>query len=170
MKTTLKKVTILCMAIVLIGSSNLLAQRGRNNVGQGQGQGFDKNVIYNRIPNLTDDQKTKIDALRVDHLKEMNTFRNQLDELRAKKHTLMTSDNSDLKDIYSIIDQMSDLQNKMMKSKAKHHREIRALLTDEQKVYFDSRPMRQRGERGEMSRGGRGFAGAGNPDCPRVNN
>ena len=53
----------------------------------------------------------------------MNTFRNQKNELQAKKHTLMTSDNANSNEINSVIDQMTNLQNKMLKTSAKHRQD-----------------------------------------------
>ena len=49
------------------------------------------------------------------------------------------SGNSDLKELNAVIDQMTDIQNKKMKASAKHRQDVRSLLTDEQKVFFDSR-------------------------------
>jgi len=168
----MKKVAVLTMAVLLIGSANLIAQNGRNHSKQGNGYGT--NQICHQIPDLTEDQQTKIKALRVDHMKEMTALRNQTNELRAKKQTLMATDNADMKEINAIIDQMTNLQNKRMKLSAKHHQEVRNELNDEQKVYFDSRKMhnhRNGRGMGQGHRGGKGFnqgAGSGrgvNPNC-----
>ncbi len=163
MKTQrIKTVTILAIALLMFAGTNLYAQRGRNY--SNQGKGFGQNQSCMMLPDLTEEQQNKIDALRVGHLKEMNTFRNQMNELRAKKQTLQTNDNADLKEINSVIDQMTEVHNKMMKTSAQHRQEVRSQLTDEQKVYFDSRPMRgNRNGRG-AGRGagtGRGY-GQGN--------
>ena len=139
MKTQrIKKVTVLAMALLMFAGSNMYAQRGRNY--SNQGQDFNQNQFCQRIPDLTEEQQTKIEAIRLKHMKEMNTFRNQKNELQAKKHTLMTSDNANSNEINSVIDQMTNLQNKMLKTSAKHRQDVRSLLTDEQKVYFDSSP------------------------------
>jgi Spy/CpxP family protein refolding chaperone len=79
-----------------------------------------------------------------------------MNELSARKRTLNTTDKADLKEINSVIDQMTGVHNKMMKASAKHRQEVRNLLTDEQKVYFDSMSGRGRG----YNRGA-GHAGAG---------
>ncbi|MFC2151361.1 Spy/CpxP family protein refolding chaperone [Bacteroidota bacterium] len=165
MKTQrIKKTTVLAIILLMIVGTNLYAQHGRYH--SERNRDFNRNQKCERIPNLTEDQENKIEALRLDHLKEVNTFKNQMNELGAKKQTLMTSDNSDLKEINAVIDKMTNLQNSMMKLKAKHHQDVRNLLTDEQKVYFDSRPMRGRGHskgmgyhdgHGRGNRSGRGF-------------
>lgn len=156
MKTQrIKKVTVLAIAVLMFAGSNLYAQRGRNYSTQGKGYG--QSQICMMLPDLTEEQQNKIEAFRLAHLKEMTTHRNQMNELRAKKQTLMTSDNADMKEINAVIDQMTEVHNKMMKTSAKHRQDVRSQLTDEQKVYFDSRPMRGRGQGKGFGRGhGRG--------------
>lgn len=177
MKTqNLKKVAVLAIAVIMIAGTNLYAQGGRNY--SEQGKGFNQDQACQMIPDLTEDQETKIQALRLDHMKEMTAFRNQMNELKAKKQSLMTSDNTDMKDLNATIDQITGVHNKMMKASAKHHQDVRNLLTDEQKVYFDSRPMRGHGHGKGMGNGegygreGRHGSGQGkgfNPDCPYNN-
>lgn len=161
MKTQrIKKVALLAIAVLMFAGSNLYAQRGRNYSNQGEGKG----QACMNIPDLTEDQLSKIETLRIVHLKETTIQRNQMNELRAKKHTLMTSDNANMKEINAVIDQMTSNRNAMMKISAKHRQDVRNLLTDDQKVYFDSRPMRghKHGNGAGMGRGhGRG-QGAGN--------
>ena len=152
MKTQrMKPAGLLIAAFMLLATTTANAQRGRGYAPQGRN--FDQNNFCQMIPDLTEDQESKIKDLRIDHLSEMNEFRNQNNELRAKRHTLMTSDNSDLNEINSLIDQMTAVHNKMMKTTAKHRQNVRTLLTDEQKVLFDSRPMHRRGH-------GRGYGKA----------
>lgn len=155
----MKKVTLLvAVAIMVIGTSTY-AQRGRNC--DSKGQGFNRAEMCERIPDLTEDQKTKIEDLRLEQMKEMTNHRNQMDELRAKKRTLMTSDNADMKEINSVIDQMTSLQNKRMKASAKHRQEVRSLLTEEQKVYFDAMPRHRRGHGKGMKQGRGNMQGPG---------
>jgi len=156
-----RKITLVIAVITLLTVSSY-AQRGRNY--QNRQDNFRPNYACQMLPDLTEEQQAKIEALRVNHLKEMNANRNQMDELRARKQTLMTSDNADMKELNGVIDQMSDLHNKMIKSSAKHLQEVRSLLTDEQKVYFDSRPRGKRGHGkgmgdnyGRGNRPGRGY-------------
>jgi len=160
MKTQrIKKVSVLIIALLIVAGTNLYAQQGRG--GAPQGRNFERNDLCQMIPDLTEDQEAKIKDLRVNHLKEMNTFRNEMNELRAKKHTLMTTDNTNMNEINSVIDQMTSIHNKMMKVSAKHRQDVRGLLTEEQKVIFDSRPMHRRGNRGYGHKG----RGARNFDC-----
>lgn len=91
------------------------------------------------IPNLTEDQKTKMKDLHLAQLKEVKNFRNQLGELKAKQHTLATADKADIKAIDANIDEIVKVQGQLMKSRAQLVQNIRMLLTDEQRIYFDMR-------------------------------
>ncbi len=141
MKTQRIQKGTMLVAIVLfaIANTNLFAQQAKNKSDQNL-----RSSYCRMIPDLTEDQQAKIETLRIAHLKEVNEYRNQKNELRAKKQTLMTSDNSDIKDVNSVIDQMTGIQNKMMKLTAKHRKEVRSILTDEQKVYYDSNQIHNR--------------------------
>ena len=73
-------------------------------------------------------------------------------ELKAKQHTLSTTDKPDLNAINANIDEISKIQGKMMKIKAADNQKIRGLLSDEQKMQFDSDKMHKEG-RMKMNRG-----------------
>ena len=88
--------------------------------------------------NLTPDQQTKMDGERIAHMKVMNGLRNEMDEKKARLNTLMETDKPDMKVINQVIDEVGALKTKMMKQKAEHVQKIRTMLTDEQKVIFDS--------------------------------
>ncbi len=159
MKTQrIKTLSALTIVLLMITASNLHAQRGRFYTKE---RNFNNKGICEIIPDLTEEQEAKIKELRVDHLKEMKPFRNQVNELRARKQTLMTSDNANLKEINSVIDKMTDIQSKMMKATAKHHQEVRNLLTDEQKLFLDSRRMRGSTYGKGMRNAGRRMCGEG---------
>ncbi len=53
-------------------------------------------------------------------------------------------------------------QNQLMKSMAAQRQEVRSLLTDEQKIQFDSRTVKK-GRRSKMNRC-MGFSGSPNPE------
>ncbi len=120
------------------------------------------------IPDITEDQEAKINNLRTSHLKEMSTLRNQLAEHRAHLRTVSTADNNDMKEVNSTIDKITLVKNQLMKKSAAHRQAVRDLLTEEQRVYFDARPMNMgrrsmRGKSYGFERGyeGRHYRGAG---------
>jgi hypothetical protein len=162
---TMKKAILILVAAVF-GLTSSFAQPGQGFRGQGQGnraQGFlmngqgDCSLI---IPNLSEDQKSEIQDLRVDFLKEMQQNRNELDVLRAENKKLATSVNPDQKAINKNIDQQTAMMNSSMKAQSAHRQEVRKLLNDDQKLYFDSRTSRMGQGRGNnMGYGNRPMKG-----------
>ncbi len=143
--------------LLMMASTEANAQRGRSNARSASIEDapgtFEPRDFCSNIPNITEEQRAKINELRTVHLKDATQHRNKMAELRARKRTLMSGERVDLKEIDKIIDEMSALQNAQMKSRAKHHQEIRNLLTEEQRVFFDARG--QQGDRKMMKKGQR---------------
>lgn len=125
---TLNLKTIASIALILFVSINSFAQPA-----QGKGKGMCAN-----IPNLTDEQQKKIDALTIPHRKEMQTLRAQMKEKQAHLETLTIADNADMTAINKTIDEISVLKTTMMKKREAHKQEIRKILNDEQRLFFDS--------------------------------
>jgi Spy/CpxP family protein refolding chaperone len=136
MKTT--KFLAVFVIIFLLGVTfQLNAQQGDK-----QGPKMDKKQGFSFTP----EQEAKMKEIHMASYKEIKVLKNQLAELKAKEHTLTTADKSDLNAINSNIDEMTKVQNKMMKIKAYDLQQIRNLLTDEQKMWFDSKEMKMRHE------------------------
>jgi Spy/CpxP family protein refolding chaperone len=159
MKRTKRFTAILLTGIMMIATISSFAQRG-----QRQGNpGMRKNTpmqqrLYENIPGLTEEQENQIDELRVPHMKEMKDFYNQLNEKRAKLRTLQTKDNPEMDAIYKVIEEMGAIRTKMHKARAKHHQEIRSILNEEQKIYFDKHRTRMnKGMRPRGRNNGRGM-------------
>jgi len=173
MKNLTKRLPLVLFLAVIVSTSSF-AQPGR---GMGPCGGANYNQapagkMQCRIPDLTEEQQTQIEALRLEHMKAVQPLQNQLNEYRAKYRTLMSAETIDTKAVDKLIDDKTAVMNKLMKLNASHRSAVRALLTDEQKVYFDSRGpgqgkgMAQRGQRGQGN--GQGY-GRGNAQCPRWN-
>jgi Spy/CpxP family protein refolding chaperone len=89
------------------------------------------------ISNLSEEQKTKISAMRTSHMKEMQQLKNLTAENRAHYNTLMSADKADMAAINKNIEEFGKLRVEMMKKQAAHQQDVRALLTDEQRLAFD---------------------------------
>ena len=134
----MKLSSLLMTGMMLVGLSTM-AQNGEGMKQQGnksccsmeQGKKLE-------VPNLTEDQKTKIKDLKITHQKQMLIYRNQMGELKAKEQTLTTADKADMKAINANIDEITKVKNQMMKAKAQHQQDVRALLNPEQKLWFDT--------------------------------
>ncbi|MCF6240543.1 MAG: Spy/CpxP family protein refolding chaperone [Bacteroidales bacterium] len=129
------------LILAMLTSLDISAQRNQGFAGN-YNQAFYR---CNSIPNLTAEQQTKITDLRTAHLKKMQDYRNQLAEKSVRLQTLRTAENADMKEINRIIDEIGVLRTEMMKRREQHFQNVRSLLTNEQKVFFDSFKSRGRG-------------------------
>ncbi len=141
-------------------SSNTYAQRGPRPTDSKR----DSAKFERGIPNLTADQKTKIESLKVKHIKEITPIKNELAEKKAHLTTLESVEKPDKDAINKTIDEISTLQGKLMKMKVSHRLDVSSFLTDEQKVFFNSH--REMGEKGHMGKGMRKGMGGDCPNCP----
>ena len=170
MKTPLSKhIIAITLALVLIAPGSF-AQDGRGrcdgsgkggkhgwNAGERHGKGSGDGICRN-IPGLTEEQQAKIDKMKTAFRKDINPLQNQLKEKKAHLQTLSETDQPDQAAINRTIDEIAALQADIMKKRNAHLREVRALLTDEQKVWFD----RQDRGQGKSGRGsGRACRGGG---------
>ena len=145
---TQNKWYILLFAGFMLLSATSLAQRGQGMRNRPM-RGNDRPMLEARcqmIPDLTGEQQTKIEKLRTEQLKRMTDYRNQIMEKRARLRTLQTKDNPDMNAVNSVIEEMGDIRTTMHKNRSEHIQEIRALLTDDQRAFFDSRMMNRRGK------------------------
>jgi len=145
----MKRTTLITVSIMLAAAS-LMAQRSSGGYGRGMNpqmhqkfqmmgmMGADHKCM---IPDLTDQQKEKIEALRTSFMKEAMAVKNLIAEKQAKLNTLRTADKPNMSEINKIIEDIGSLRTKMMKMGESHRQKVRALLTDEQKVIFDKRHM-----------------------------
>jgi len=151
MKKLIKATMTLIMMVLVINVAN--AQQGPRS-GQGNGQGFRNEQGNNMLGlNLTEDQQTQMKSMRLNVQKEMLPLRNKLGENMAKMRTLRTADNADMKAINKLIDNNSDLRSSMAKVRAANHQEVRKMLTEEQRIMFDSREFRRGGNSHSQNQG-----------------
>jgi Spy/CpxP family protein refolding chaperone len=161
--------TIIVTSLFLLNLNTALAQRGQGRQGvRMQDDPRMNQKCEQMIPDLTEEQENKISELRTSHMKNMLEDRNLLNENRAKLRTLQTQDNPDMDAIHSLIEEMGKIRTEMQKERASHHQEIRSMLSEEQKLYFDKHLMRQ--GRGTYSKGfrGHGMRGSGYRGCSRL--
>ncbi|MFO8235939.1 MAG: Spy/CpxP family protein refolding chaperone [Bacteroidales bacterium] len=159
MKSLNKLTAILITGTLLLVSSITYAQV-KKSPGYFQKQGNFSGMHYNcgtMIPNLSDEQKEEIKELRLDHMKVMQEYKNEINEKRAQLRTLQTKDNPDMDELNKQIEEMGDIRTEMHKESAEHRQKVRSLLDDEQKIYFDKHLRRNhRGKmhnKGSMGRG-----------------
>ena len=141
MKST--KLKLLVLATVIIGISNLaLAQRGdgprqqrRHMSFDGQGMGWER--MAERL-DLTEAQQDQLNTMRLAFHEETLPLKNELREKKARMRTLTTAKEADMKAINQVAEEMGVLRTNMMKKHLAHRQEVRKILTDEQRIIFDS--------------------------------
>ena len=153
---------IVLLSFVLMAFAQPGQGRGEGRRWSDDGPGFKEKCM--NLPNLTDEQKEKMQQLRTENMKIMLEKRNLVHEKMAKLQTLQTADKADMKAINALIDEIAVVKADMAKQHAAHRQQIRNLLTDEQRVIFDSRPHGHRGGFGQGSFG----KGRGEGNCRRT--
>ncbi len=159
MKSIRFKTVILLAGVLLMATlPDAIAQRGR---GMDRMGGMEQ--VCPNIPNLTEEQSRQIMDLRTAHLREMQSYRDQIDINRVQYRALMRGDRADMAAINANIDERTNIRSQMEKQQAAHQQALRGLLTQEQRVWFDAMPGpgagRGAGMRQAAPYGGRGFVG-----------
>jgi len=157
-----RSLLIIMMIAAMSMSTNVFAQ----GPGQGKGKGMKKGGpamhMKQMIPDLTEDQMTKIKSLRLETMKETTPLKAQMKEKKAHLNTLAIAEKADMKAIEKTIDEMGAIRVQMMKAHAKMRQGVRAILTDDQRVIFDSKAGKM------MSHGKKGHHGPkSGPPCKR---
>lgn len=93
-------------------------------------------MMLKNIPNLTDEQKGKLEKLHAEHMKMMEAAKADMEKQAAEMMGLM-KDPVDLKKAEAKIDEMARMHADMQKKCLSHRLAVRALLTAEQKAKFD---------------------------------
>jgi Spy/CpxP family protein refolding chaperone len=74
---------------------------------------------YARL-DLTETQKKELEALRTEQYLTMKPLRAKMGEIRAKERTLLAEETVDLKAVDKVIDQQTELMNKIRKEQIRH--------------------------------------------------
>ena len=149
---------VIVAALLLTLNLGVMAQQGN---GRGYAPGWQKGNFCENIPDLTEDQQSQIQTLRTAHWKEMQKFRNDLGEKSARLQTLQTAENVNMNEMNNLIEEMGTVRTKKQKKAMAHRMDVRNLLTDDQRVYFDSRAGKRGAGMGNRCGYGQG-RGAGN--------
>ena len=101
------------------------------------GEGFGALNRMESILDLSEEQKTQMEKLQLDFQKESLPVVNQLKEKGVQLSTFIT-ENADQAKSEKLIDEIGDLRVAFDKLRLKMHFEKRELLTDDQKIKFDT--------------------------------
>ncbi len=87
---------------------------------------------------LTDSQREAFKQARLAMQKQLQPIQNELREAEAHQKTLMSAEKPDMAAINKNIEKIGDMRIEMAKMRAKNHLEMRAQLTEEQRLKFDA--------------------------------
>ena len=138
------KTKILMMVILMGVSSIMFAQPAKNDSEKpfrGQewrSHGQDGPNGPMKGLNLTDVQKDAFKQSMMALQKEVKPLRNELGEAMAHQKTLTSADKPDMAAINKNIEKIGSLKVEMAKIRVKHRLDMRAQLTDEQRMKFDA--------------------------------
>ena len=127
------RVLVLAAFAAMVAIAPLQAAQGCQKQGEQKkmmGQGC---MMLKNIPNLTDEQKAKLEKLHAGQQKLMAAAKADMEKLHAEMQGLM-KDPVDLKKAEAKIDEAARMRADMMKKSLAHRLEVRALLTAEQKA------------------------------------
>ncbi len=91
------------------------------------------------IESLTAEQKDALKKMHVARMDKSIQHRSQMELLQARQRNAMIQKEPDMKEVNKIIDEMGALRTTGMKEAVAHRLAIRKMLTEEQRVIFDSR-------------------------------
>ncbi|QZT36049.1 Spy/CpxP family protein refolding chaperone [Halosquirtibacter xylanolyticus] len=133
MKNIIRNTIASTLLILFIGVMSVSAQNGP------QGKQCPKSAKCKmmKFMELSEEQQAQMKDIRMASQKICKPWADELRETRAHQQTLVTAESPDMKAINKNIDKMSDLMTNIAKEKAKSTQDIRALLSDEQRVKFD---------------------------------
>lgn len=127
MKNTI--VVIMSVLFIIVSVVDINAQMRRD-----LGQNFYRN--HEQL-NLTDQQKAKLEDLRMQHQEKMVDMRAELDKARIETQRLRRSDKLNRSDVINQTKKMSNIRNKMAEARANHMMDVYELLTDEQRKIWN---------------------------------
>lgn len=144
MKTILKFSVLTALILTLSLSANAQQRANNSEKPRGDRQEQMKKMQADRqqrmmsILDLSAEQRDQVKEVRLNNQKGMLPFRNAMQEKNAKLRTLTTADNYDEEAVKELISEIADLRSAMLTMQIAHRQQIRELLTEEQRIKFDT--------------------------------
>jgi Spy/CpxP family protein refolding chaperone len=130
------KKTIALLTVVIMMVSVAVAQPGKHHPPKDGMKPKHERLAF--LPDLTEEQKESIKSIHLNAKKQMLPLKNQMGEKKARMKTLTTSEEVDMAKVDALIDEMSSIKAEMMKIRVRSKQEVRAQLTEEQRIIFDT--------------------------------
>ncbi|HPU46810.1 MAG TPA: hypothetical protein PLQ91_04220 [Bacteroidales bacterium] len=141
-----KLMSILMMSIIVMGSYPLMAQKKVQQSTPPQApttsqvaEQPQKVYGWQKIPNLTDQQKEQITTLHTAHIKQMTILKNQLEEKKAQMNTATSWASYNAANAENLLDEIYNIKLQLAKEKLSFHDAVRNLLNEDQKIFWDKK-------------------------------
>lgn len=130
---------VMVAGIFMLSASSILGQ------GYGYGNGYGdkdgkrylgKDRIHEKL-NLTDEQETKIEGLRINHQKQMIDFKAELEKKELELRELKNKGEYTREDYIGKIKELSEIRNRMQLARANHQMDVYELLDPTQKATWN---------------------------------
>jgi len=137
------KSKILIVAVIMLFGTSMSFSQNKTYNHKGDCQHAEKQGIMDRkhhepnIPNLTEKQETQMKDLHLEFKKNIMPIKNIIGEKEAKLHSLKSAEKADIAAINKQIEEIGNLKIQIEKEQAKLEQDIRKLLNDEQRLFFD---------------------------------
>ncbi|MFO7445779.1 MAG: Spy/CpxP family protein refolding chaperone [Ignavibacteriaceae bacterium] len=113
--------------------SDMLGGRGNKRFFKNfDGKGAGRQWIHDSL-NLTDEQKDKVKALRLNHQRMMIDLRANLQKAKLDARELRNDDKVSRSDVISSVEKMNKIKNEMALARANHKMDVYEVLTPAQK-------------------------------------
>jgi Spy/CpxP family protein refolding chaperone len=146
---------VLACLLSLGGQTQAQCRFWASNTGAAAGPG----PFCANIPGLTDHQRGQITDLQDDFWKDMQKKREVLREKRQALNQLRAEKDVKLKKVNQAIDEVNILEADLAKRQTQYRDDVRRLLNEEQKAFFDGQAPQGAAARG--NRPGRGLGPCG---------
>jgi len=132
------------------GGKAMMAGQGKAMPGGGGGNGRMGGGLYGMDweSALTEEQKARLDELKVRQKKMMMPMKARARAIRADLVTMALADDPDERTLSSKVDEMLSLRRQMMMAKFRHIMARREVLTPEQRASFDMHVMKRMSKKG----------------------
>jgi len=87
---------------------------------------------------LTEEQKAQIKDIHLSHMKDVQPIKDEVKINRVKVDVLLKRDDPDMKEIVSLVEANGKLLTQIQVKSIEQKINVRSLLTDEQKIIYDS--------------------------------
>ncbi len=128
----MKTLKIVCVTIIALMVFPLISQA------QTKGPIKAKDKMAERL-DLSDEQMEQIKEIRMSFQEDLLPLRNQIKEKRAQIKTLTTGSDTDFEAAENVVAEVSEIRETIMTKRLRMHKEVRDILTEEQRLKFDMR-------------------------------